>query len=294
MKKWLRKKSIATVGIDFGVDYVNLLELQKQDEQCWLVSYASFANVPDITQALQQALEQIKAKSYRIAIAIPHTTIINKTLQVDASLDEDEIEQFLIANSKQYTGYANEEINMDFSVLGEAPRDTAKTVVELVATKRDQVAEKTSLLEQLNYKATVVDVESFALQRAVLKNLANKKVVTAAIYLKSHVLLMSVFQDDLLLYATETQNDHAQTITQQIEQTLQMCFASHSITIEQIVLSGINADNPELTAEIKGQINIPVLPLDCFANIEIADAIDSDVLKQLAPQLLLSYGLALW
>jgi len=278
MFEWLKIKPTISVGIDIDDNSVKILELRKTRTEICVESYAIYKNA-DIS-----ALVKPYSKKF-VTIGIPYSAVINKTIQLDAKLNEEEIENYLVMNMKKLTGFAALDISMDFKILEKT--STNKINVELIAARREQVLAKTSLLEKVKVKA--IDVESFALQRAALLQLHNNNDIIAAINLKTNNLLLCIFQQENIIYVKE-ENISEQNIAQLINKELQLFFATKSFTINQIIIAGETV-KVELLDSIYNETNIPTTLANPFSNMTFKDKTG---LFKIASALTLCCGLALW
>jgi len=289
--KFMAKRS-ALVGIDFDVNTVRLLELCKTRTGLCIESYVVCGN-DDISQALNEAIKQSGVKSKLAVVGLPYSAVISKNIQLDARLNEDEIESYLLMNMKKFTGFGIQDICMDFNILGLVKNSPDKVNIEMIAAKREQVAAKTELMRTTNMKIKSVDVELFALHRAVLQQSIKYDSAIAVINLKMKSLLLSVLERKKILYAKEENiTDHG--IAQQIGNELQLFFATNPCKVNQIIVSGENADCVNLLENISLQTGIPTCTADPFIDMEISEHVDAAALRKVAHNMVISCGLALW
>src|SRR2546428_2384203 len=84
-------------------------------------------------------------------------------------MSEDELKQAARFEAERYIPYGVREVNMDFDVIGETTEDNQrKIVVLLVAARRDIVDKHVQALESGGVEPFVLDVESFAVIRALV------------------------------------------------------------------------------------------------------------------------------
>ena len=271
-------------GIDIDHNCVKLIELRKTRQGYFVENYA-VGNIDDIAQ--------LNAKSKISAIALPYAGVISKTIQLDASLHEKEIENYLLMNMQQYTGFMAQDISMDFSVHGPVKDCPDKIVVELTAARRKEVNARVNLFQRSYLKIKFVDVESFALQRAALLQLGNTDDAMVIINLKLRSLLFCVLQQGEIIYVTEENILDNQGVVERIRHELQMFFATHSLPITSILVGGESADKIGLIDEIAELVHIPVHIANPFINMEITKQLDSEEFYKIAHSMMISCGLAI-
>ncbi len=288
-----RAKRSASVGIDFDTNTVRLIELSKTRAGLCVESYAICSN-NDISQALNEAIKLSGVKTKLAVIGLPYSSVISKNIQLDARLDVDEIESYLLMNMKKLTGFGVQDICIDFDRLGPVKNSPDKVNIEMIAAKREQVAAKKELMCCTNMKIKSVDMELFALQRAVLQQSIKYDGVIAVINLKKRSLLLSVLeQGRKILYAKE-ENIIEGDIAEQICNELQLCFATNPCKVNHIIMSGENADCADLLENISALTGIRACTANPFVDMEISGHVDALALRKVAHNMMISFGLALW
>jgi len=278
------------VGIDISANTVRLVKLMKTKNNYRVAAYAT-CTAATPAAALTQAIAQAQTKIKTAIIAMPYSATIIKTISLDASLQEHEILRYLSHKIEKYTGVSAQNINMDFNVLGKTKDQTNKIDVQLVASKREQIDAKMDLLHQVNIRARVIDIESFALARAA--TLQAKEDIITVIKFNKPTFLLCVLKNKTPIY-TKEENIASQNFTKQLHHELQMFYATHDEIIKQIILAGDIPDPTSLAKNISMQINIPTSLANPFINMTFDDSINQKELYKIAPNMALSCGLALW
>jgi len=287
----MTKRSVL-VGIDFDVNTVRLLELRRTRAGFCVESYAVCSD-ENLRQALNEAIKQSGVKTKLAVVGLPCSAVISRNIQLDARLDEDEIESYLLMNMKKFTGFGVQDICMDFNILGPVSDSPDKVNIEMIAAKREQVAAKKQLMCTTNMKMRSIDVELFALQRAALQQSLKYDDAVAVINLKKRSLLLSVLEHGEILYAKE-ENVIEGDFAEQICNELQLCFATNPCKVNQIIVSGENANCADLLEGISTRIGVSVCTADPLVNMEISEHIDAIALRKVAHSMMISCGLALW
>jgi type IV pilus assembly protein PilM len=288
----LKVNRSAVVGIDFDINTVRLIELSKTRTGICVESYA-ICETNTISQALNEAIKQSGVKTKLAVIGLPYSAVISKNIQLDARLEEHEIESYLLMNMKKFTGFSVQDICMDFEILGPVKNSPDKVNIEMIAARREQVAAKTELIRTTNMIIKSVDVELFALQRAVLQQSTKYEGAVAVINLKMKSILLSVFELGKILYAKE-ENRADNDIAQQINSELQLFFATNPCKVNQVIIAGENADSSDLLEDIFTQIGISACTANPFVGMKISEQVDALALRRVAHSMMISCGLALW
>ncbi len=173
-----KKHTKSLIGMDISSTSVKLLELSKQPGNRYRVeSYAvapfppnaivekSIKDQEEVTEAVKLALERANSHTKNVALAVATASVITKTLQLDASLTEEELEMQIEVEADRYIPYPIDEVNIDFEVMGIAENNSDLVDVLVVASRCENVNERTDVVERAGMQVNIVDVESYAMQR---------------------------------------------------------------------------------------------------------------------------------
>jgi type IV pilus assembly protein PilM len=220
INRLFQKKSPTLVGIDIGSHCVKAVLLSKADESYQLDAVAieplpkgamSERSIPDvkvISKVISKLMQRLPKKVEFAAIAISGQTVITKIIFMDASLSDIEMESQIAIEADSLIPYPLDEVSLDFEKISLNEADPSKMNVLLSAARTDAVNERIGALEDAKLAVKVVDVETYALSRALeviypqLPANAYDKVV-AIIDLGAVITLLSVVQSGKTLYTRE-------------------------------------------------------------------------------------------
>lgn len=166
------------LGLDISSTSVKLLELSRSGGEYKVESYGveplpenavvekNISDVEGVGEAIQRLIERCKVKAKSAAVAVAGSAVITKTIEMTATLSEDEMEQQLQLEADQYIPYPLEEVALDFEVQGPSPRSEEQVEVLIAACRRENVEMREAALELGGLKAKVVDIEAHCMQRA--------------------------------------------------------------------------------------------------------------------------------
>lgn len=166
------------LGVDISSTSVKLVELAQTADGLHLRGYAIVplpaienlsrgeSRVQIIGAAVRKAVKQAGTRLTHAVTAVPSAAVILKTVTFPASLSEDDIEAQVELEAEQYIPYPLDEVSLDFSVLGPSDTLPGAVDVEVVAARKEYVEDRAAGLEWAGLKAEIVDVESFAMERA--------------------------------------------------------------------------------------------------------------------------------
>lgn len=175
---FLRRSRPTLLGVDISSSSVKLVELADSSTGVEFKGYAiamlksldaaagQDLRIQAVGTAIKKALRQMGSRTVRSVTAVPSPAVIVKTLSFPDSLTEDEIEAQIELESEQYIPYPLEDVSLDFSIIGPSDTTPGSLDVRVVASRRDQVEDRAAALEWAGLKPEVVDVESFAMERA--------------------------------------------------------------------------------------------------------------------------------
>lgn len=172
------KKANTLLGIDISSTSVKLLELSRTGNRYRVEAYAveplpanavvekNIAELEGVGQALSRLLNKAKSSVKSAAVAVSGSAVITKSIEMDAGLSDDELENQLKIEADQYIPYPLEEVAIDFEVQGPAARSPGRVEVLLAACRKENVEIREAALALAGLTAKVVDVEAYALERS--------------------------------------------------------------------------------------------------------------------------------
>lgn len=180
--KYFNFKGPKLLGLDVSSSAVKLLELSQTNGQHRVESFG-IAPLPvdafdenrlyqpqAITDAVTKLIETCRPDANAAAIAINSSLVITKVVQVDASLSETEIEQQIrLQEAPRILPFPMEEVSLDFEIMGPNHYNEAQLDVLIAASRAEHVEGCVAAIEASGLDVKVVDVESYAMERAFQK-----------------------------------------------------------------------------------------------------------------------------
>ena len=215
-----KKKPALVLGLDISSTSVKLLELSKSGDSYKVESYAvaslppnavvekNINDVEAIAESIIKTVELARTKVKNAALAVAGSAVITKVIEMDGSLNDDQLETQISLEADQYIPYPLDEVAIDFEIIGESERSPDQVEVLLAACRGENVELRSDALEAASLHAKVVDVEAYALQRAfdlIIKpqlGLDDEQVV-AVVDLGATMTTLSVFNDGEAKYTRE-------------------------------------------------------------------------------------------
>ncbi len=232
------KKSAPVLGIDIGSAAVKLVELKRSGDRYQVESYAveplprdavvekNISDLEAVSRAVRSAVKRSQTKLKEAATAVPASAAISRTLVLDSSLGEEEMEGQVNLQAEQYIPYPLEEVNLDFEVRGQAAGgDAGEVEVLLVASRNENVEARVDALSDAGLTAKVMDVDSYALENAfelIRPSLGGESNQTVAmIDIGATVTTLTVFEQGQIVY-TRDQVFGGRQLTEEIARRFDM------------------------------------------------------------------------
>ena len=216
---FLSKKTKPLLGLDISSTTVKLIELTKQGDGYRVENYSvrplpadvvvekNITDVDAVAQVVKATVQQARSKVKDVALAVPGSAVITKTIEMPAGLTDDAMELQISLEADQYIPYPLEEVSIDFDVLGPSEKSPEQVEVLLAACRSENVETRQAVLELAGLNAKVVDVEAYALERA-FDLLADQidgafEKVVAVVDIGSTMTTLSVLVGGKIVYARE-------------------------------------------------------------------------------------------
>ncbi|MGI9277297.1 MAG: type IV pilus assembly protein PilM, partial [Endozoicomonas sp.] len=170
-------KTSTVLGVDISSTSVKVLELNRSGGQYRLEAYGqqllppgavvenNIQELEAVGQAINTALTRSRSSVKNAAVAVSGSAVITKTIEMDSSLSDDEMETQIAVEADQYIPYALDEVAIDFEVLGLKDKNPERAEVLLAACRKENVEMREEALSLAGLKAKIVDVEAFAMER---------------------------------------------------------------------------------------------------------------------------------
>lgn len=215
-----QSKSGAVIGLDIGSGAVKLLQLARSGRGYKVEYFAheplpkgalADGNISDtevVSETVRRAVQRANTKARHCVVAVSGSSVINRVITLPASLSDLELESRIELEASQNIPYPLNEVNMDFEVLGAAPRNPELVEVLLVASRKENIDLRRSVVEDAGLLPKVVDVEAFAVANAFDELIAPREGVTgdqtvALLDIGANSTSLIVVRDGRLLYTRE-------------------------------------------------------------------------------------------
>lgn len=215
----LKKKDKRILGVDISSTSVKLLEIGRSSDGFRVESYAVMPlpensvvekNVNDIdavADVIKSVLTKSRSKLKLSAVAVAGSAVITKTIEMNDGMSDDEMESQIQVEADQYIPFPLDEVALDFEVLGPSPKNDGMVEVLLAACRNENVENREAAVEISGLQSSVVDIEAFAMERAVgllQSQFEAEENLTVAVVDVGHTMTtLSVISDGKTIYTRE-------------------------------------------------------------------------------------------
>ncbi|KTC89725.1 ethanolamine utilization protein EutJ [Fluoribacter dumoffii] len=254
MLKLFQPKHRSILGIDITSTTVKVLEISGQDGALVVENYGrevlpsnamdgnTIKDIETVSRCIKKVIERLHTPCKQAALAVPDASVISKLIQINEGLNDDEMEELIVAEADKYIPYPIDEINLDFEILGHSEKNPHMLDVLIVASRAENVNQRVETAVRAGLDAVVIDVESFAVERAsqqLIKDLpaSGKDKTIAIIDIGACYTHLFVLQAMKLVYSREEKFGGKQLIESIAEH--------YKMTLEQAALAKENGELPE-------------------------------------------------
>lgn len=178
MRNFFKSKYHTLLGLDLSSAAVKLLEITGGGGKFSVENYQTvllpenamegntIKDADAVVASLKRLVSQGDLAAKQVALSVPDSAVITKIIQMNDGLNEQEIEEIIMSEADKYIPYPIEEINIDFNIIGPSAKNSAMLDVLVVASRTENVSARVDVVAQAGLEASIVDVESYALERA--------------------------------------------------------------------------------------------------------------------------------
>lgn len=324
MYKWRKPKRAMMLGVDMTPAAVNMLEMSVTNSAYCVLRYCSMAlpsnmpssgaviNVDEIASIIKTAYTTHSFSCRHVALAIPDAASISKIIQVNAHFTRKEIAMFVSINAAQTIPYPADEMYLDFAVLGPSMHGDNLLDVLLVAARLEIIATRVQAIVQAGLEVRIIDLESFAIARAVQKCIMPHLVrdindVVILLVFNEYTTQLLAIEKHSIIFAHEdahgwksnvnvvtSEEQKIAQVTLQIKHLLQQFAVSDkACAVHSLLLSGTMHKLANFVRPLMDSLHLPVALANPLQYINCAAMVAREVVVKDASLFMVSSGLAL-
>jgi len=176
--KLFSKKSKTLLGVDVSSTAIKLVELEPSGDGWRLGNYVirplppkavqekNIQDVVAVAECVNQAVTLLRPSNRACAVAVAGSAVITKMIEMNARLNDTELENQIVVEADQYIPYPLSEVAIDFERQPTNDPEAETVDILLAACRRENVDSRVQALEQGGLDVNVVDIEAFAMERA--------------------------------------------------------------------------------------------------------------------------------
>jgi type IV pilus assembly protein PilM len=167
------------VGLDIGSSAIKAVELKPNGRGLTVAAFATEPVPPDaivdgtlldpgaVADCIRRLFERRGFTARDVVASLSGNAVIVKKIALPIMTDQ-ELDDSIHWEAEQYIPFDIQDVHLDYQVLDRGGAGSGKTTMDvlLVAAKKEQIANYTSIIAQAGRAAVVVDVDAFALQNA--------------------------------------------------------------------------------------------------------------------------------
>ncbi len=290
------------VGIDIHPEEVRLVQLREIKKKIF-VEHATVYPLEQGTivdgkianfKTLQMALRAISISSQTVgcavAIALPIKYVFTKRIQLEKPYQKKLKKKEVHANLGSYFPEVKDALFCDYVMLDTLHAQEAF----IIAVLYDQLKEYVRVVQEADLKVKIVDVDLFALSRAMQLYLTH---FIALLDIDSSCAHFIVFQQGEVIFRHHwdiDQNSNKLEIVRQLKNVIQICLSIHRhIEMNLLFLAGKQDAFSELILLIQSECMLKTQIVNPFFCFDLASNLLRNEISQIAPRMSVSLGLAL-
>jgi type IV pilus assembly protein PilM len=211
------KKASIWLGVDIGSSSVKLVALKREKRGMSIDSYAIVglpaAAVVDghiqelgaVSNAIEKGVKICGSKLNSAITCVPSSAVIIKHLELSNAFSDTELEDQIKIEADQFIPYPLDEVSIDFENQGLHPEKKELNKILLVACRNNDVMQREAAVNSAGLKCDVVDVDTFAIERAFSFINQNQKTdeLIASIDIGASTMTLNVLQNNEIVYTRE-------------------------------------------------------------------------------------------
>ena len=315
------------MGLDIGTSAVKVVELSPLGESFRVEAFAIepvpagsvvAGNISDagaVGEAIRNACKRAGVKPGKVCAGIRNSAVVTKTLDMDASLTDRELEAEVSLEAERHIPFPIDEVAIDFEPMHLSVHDPSKVNVLLVACRLEHVAQRQEAAALGGLRLDVVDIESHAAHHALANiveygnpvALANVGAATSTVTLvhgESVITREEQFDvpPDLpgqqgAVAPTHGRMHHAtglEPLPGLLTRLLRLVLLAGRVeTVDRLLLAGGVASAPGFAERAAAHLDLTVEVADVFRGMAVSQNVDKASLGEHAPMLYTACGLAL-
>jgi type IV pilus assembly protein PilM len=208
------------VGLDIGSSSVKMVEVSSSAETssliCLGMAKASSSVREPLIEAIRSLSKEINVTAKEAVISVSGASVIVRFVSMPKMRD-DELKSAIRFEAEKHIPFPINDCIVDHQILRKNDKE-GKLEILLVAAKKDSIMNKVSIAEESGFSVSAVDVDTFAVANAFLKNPSHTPAgkAVALLNIGSNFTNVGIVKDGVLCFARDITiggNDFNQAIS---------------------------------------------------------------------------------
>jgi Tfp pilus assembly PilM family ATPase len=287
-------------GLALHQDRLSMVKVRQYKKKTRIEAFA-VADIPEewfaegkirqadvLSRIIQELTKKLKLENCYMALSLPMPQVIQKRIQLAACLNEAEREAAILENITHYLPGLNEPLRFDYSCL--AKRGEEEEFL-LVAARQELINTYLAITAQANLKVRIIDIDIYALARA-LSVTQEAKIFFDLDATLGHLVLWA--GGEILAVQQILINTNDEGLIQQLKRALQSLYSALSgAQIDKIILTGKKYCFSKFVAFLHQEIGVQTKMGSVLHRFEMSEQINRKELYQYESELLAVLGLVL-
>lgn len=298
--------SNSLVGIDIQSDYVRLIQLVKIKQGFLIERFAAYSLPTGVfaegkvkqwdvlSSLLSEWVHLWGLKNQPVALTLSAHLVRMQRMQVPVGLPPREIEAEIRAQLTRDFPGMTDALAIDYT---ESMRQAGYSDLLFVATRQEYLLQYVNCIKAAGLNVKIVDVDIYALKRAVSFDLSQSVSVNenvALLYTTHRSILLVMFNQYEILFYQQWEKKETHDFLVEFKNRLQIFYATiGNVRIHRLIVCAMAAYLtwlPQALAELwEGEVCYPQL----FRHFQYAPTIDAQFLAQQASDFLIACGAAM-
>lgn len=176
IKRRFQHKPKSRIGLDLGSSAIKILEIENLDGKS-VLTRVGLRTLRDpskesIVESVRSLVEETALPTKEVNISISGPSAIVRFISMPR-MREDELRSAIKFEAEKHIPFAIGDCIVDYQVLKKDEKENNLNVL-LVAVKKEPILNKIAIVEDAGLSASIVDVDTFAVANAFLKNFSQR------------------------------------------------------------------------------------------------------------------------
>jgi Tfp pilus assembly PilM family ATPase len=247
-----------------------------------------------VIQTLRTLVQKTHTQHLSTCMTLPAQGVISKRFQWLKKLTSKEqkrqAEEQLVSH---FPGFSHE-LCYDYNILSEL--DDSHENVLLVATRQEQLNDYIHVAERAELSVKIIDVDTYALARAVRFVMAEKCDFSqiAILHVELNSVLFIVMNDNEIMYHSCWNDNNIEQISTKLNNAIQVFYSTYpQLPLNDLYISGEAEQVADVLPKIQNAFNMKINRLRLFQEVNVNPAISLGETKNFSENMMVCFGAAL-